>query len=162
MQSGYRPDTFDADPWAEEPVGPAGPAGLISPSLITQFYATPQIVDHLPALELVLGVLRDHDDLIGWQNDLALGLRSDRPGRWMLFSPGVGAYQPLPYGDEAMATVGQYDALAAWRFIPDVAAPHVDIWAYVFVNGIFVPFDELEVSNQYVDVNGAARLRAAL
>lgn len=179
-----------ADPWADGAGGEAyadvpydeggavpGSPLLISPALVYQLSAAAQVIDGFPALEIVMSLLRDYElagaacpapgfDVLGWQNEITVAVRADRPGRWTSFSPTVGAHQPLPFGDGATSDLGQHEPTAVWRFIPENLGPYntnpINIWAYVFVNGGFVPFDELVASPHYIDANGAARVTAQL
>lgn len=179
-----------ADPWAEgnggeayadapyDESGPSyGPPLVVSPALVYQLSAGPQVIDGYPAVEVVMSLLRDYEmagaacpapgfDVLGWQNEVTVAVRADRPGRWTSYSPNVGAYQPLPYGDGASSDLGQHEPTAVWRFIPEGLGPyntnHINIWAYVFVNGSFVPFDEMVASPHYIDANGAARVTTLL
>jgi hypothetical protein len=183
MQSAYRPDGVAEDPWMEESHGEAyarepfqqsggyGPA-LVSPWLINRFSVAPMLIDGHPSLEVGLEIIRDYDtaanvcphegyDLLGWHNAVSVAVRSDRAGRWASFTPSVGAFQPQPPGDGATVDLGYYEVSASWRFIPE-ALGAIQLWAFVFINGAYVPFDEMMASAHYIDTNGAARLDTLL
>lgn len=147
-------------------------APMVSPWLIQQLSATPLMVDGQAAVEVVMTVVRDYDraaeacpyegyDILGWHNEVVLALRANRHGRWVAFVPAVGGFQPLGIGDGASVNLDRHEMTAAWRFIPEMLG-QFDLWAYVYVNGVFVPFDEMMASEHYVDANGAAKLSVLL
>lgn len=145
---------------------------LVSPWLVHQLSAVPMMLDGFPAVEIVMSIVRDYDraaqvcphegyELLGWHHPVMLAIRANKNGRWTSFMPSVGAFQPQPSGDGAAVDLDRHETSAAFRFIPESAGP-VDFWAFVSVNGVYMPFDDMMSSALLIDTNGAAKLSVSL
>ncbi len=145
---------------------------LVSPWLIQRLDATPMMIDGHPSVEIMMTIVRDYDraaevcphegyDVLGFHNGVSLALRANRHGRWNTFVPSVGGFRSHPLGDGATVDLGQHEVTAAWRFTPEMLG-QFEMWAFVAINGVFVPFDAMMASPFYIDANSAAKMTVLL
>jgi hypothetical protein len=142
----------------------------LSPALVRRFDAGLHPHPNGHSAALMIALTRDpapavatcprSGPLLSWRHRVGVSLRSSSTGMWTRYSHAYGLQpEPPTWGDLAQVDLGT-ESLASWRFEPDEPGPFA-VWAFVFVDGVFRPFDATVYCAHTVDANGALRLDVA-
>ena len=143
----------------------------IPPAVIEDFGVVVAQDDAFLAVDAILVLRRDPLVLaeaagvagagVALGRNVSVALQSDMPGQWMVYSEVPGQEHQLSARPWAHCALGSAATTAVWRFFPDAPGP-VSFWAYLYVDGRFVPFRAEPWSAHYVDLNGAVHRRTCV
>jgi len=90
------------------------------------------------------------------QAPMQFGVRADRLGRWQAYFPHDHTVLELGRGETAIFDLGAGGTSGILWFLPDQPASLI-LWLYLYVNGVWLPFDPSAAHPHQVETNGALR-----